>query len=811
MGVTAWLLFFLVLTWVLSFNRASLKVWSVAYLGYLLLFAVFSPFSLVALVILLLLWCVIFLPLLIRPLRCYLLSRYIFTIYRRIMPKLSATEKEALEAGDVGFERDIFSGMPDWFKLQQTPPVNLSDEEQAFLDGPTETLCRLIDEWEMSHQTYEIPESIWQYFKKQRFFALIIPKQYGGKAFSALAHSQILAKVASVSTSVATALGVPNSLGPAELLLKYGTQEQKDYYLPRLACGEDIPCFALTSAQAGSDAGAIEDHGIVVRDTVDGVEQIGILLNWDKRYITLAPVATLLGLAFKLYDPDHLLGSQEALGITCALVPVNTPGVVIGRRHYPLCATFPNGPTQGKNVFIPLHYIIGGKAMIGAGWRMLMECLAVGRAISLPSTVIGSAKRVAYMTGAYARVRRQFNLYIGAFGGVQQTLTRLVADVYRIDALRLFSVGNLDRAVASSVASAITKYHSTQTVRDVISAAMDIHGGKAICMGPSNYLAQSYIETPIGITVEGANILTRSMIIFGQGAVRCHPFIMKELVAAQHNDIAAIKAFDEAFFKHAGMLLSNKVRAFTLAFSSAYGASAPKGELKRYYQHFSRFSAAFSWLSDIAMMSLGAELKRNEALSARLGDMLSGLYMGSCVLYCYEQQGNKNALPVVQWVCQDILFRLQNAAHEFLMNFPFRFLARVMRCVVFPLGRHFNPPSDKLGKKVAALFLEPSETRDQLAQGIYFGKTASKNPMHLLQQALAASIKVERLLKRLFKAEKAGIISGMTFDLKVSSAVKNCILTSEEADQLIQANALCLMATAVDDFPPDYFYGKTSR
>ena len=377
---------------ILGFNRASISVWSIGCAAYLLLFGIFSPFSFTALLSFCALWCVIFLPLLILPLRRCLLSPYIFAIYRRVMPKLSDAEKDALEAGDVGFEREIFSGMPDWFNLQALSPVNLSEEEQAFLDGPVEELCSLINDWEISHHRYEIPEVVWKHLKQHGFFALIIPKQYGGKEFSALAHSQILVKAASVSVSVATALGVPNSLGPGELLLKYGTQAQKDHYLPRLACGDEIPCFALTSPQAGSDAASIEDHGIVVRRQLNGVDQIGILLNWDKRYITLAPIATLLGLAFKLYDPQHLLGKQESLGITCALIPVSSEGVVIGRRHYPLCATFPNGPTQGKDVFIPLDYIIGGQKMIGLGWRMLMECLAVGRAISLPSGVLGGSE-----------------------------------------------------------------------------------------------------------------------------------------------------------------------------------------------------------------------------------------------------------------------------------------------------------------------------------------------------------------------------------------------------------------------------------
>ncbi len=808
MLTSLWVLLVLALFAVLVFNRASLSVCAITYAAYLILFGAFSPFSTTVLVILALIGCLFFLPLLVVPFRCRFLTPAIFALYQRVMPRLSDTEKEALEAGDVGFERELFSGMPNWFRLQQLPPIKISEEEQAFLDGPVAKLCSLIDDWQISRHDCEIPDVIWQHLKQHGFFALIIPKAYGGKEFSALAHSQILAKTASVSVSVATALGVPNSLGPAELLLNYGTEEQKNYYLPRLAHGEEVPCFALTSPQAGSDAGSIEDHGIVTRRLINGVDELGIVLNWDKRYITLAPIATLLGLAFKLYDPDHLLGKHQSLGITCALVPVDSPGVVIGRRHYPLSATFPNGPTQGKEVFISMNAIIGGPAMIGAGWRMLMECLAVGRAISLPSTVMGAAKKVAYVTGAYARIRRQFNTPIGAFGGVQEALARVAANTYRSDALRLLSVTSIDRGVASSVASAITKYHTTQTVRTVINDAMDIHGGKAICMGPNNYLAQLYMETPIGITVEGANILTRSLIIFGQGAVRCHPYVFEEIRAALKKDQSGIVDFDKAFFAHVGMFYSNKIRAFILGLTSSYGTIAPKSDLKRYYQHFSRFSAAFSWLSDVSMITLGAELKRNEQLSARLGDMLSLLYMGSAVIYHYEQQQDKQALPLAQWVCQDIVYRLQTAIHEFLLNFPFRWLARAMRWIVLPLGRRVNPPSDQLGKRVAALLMEPGRTRAQLSDMVYTGKTPTKNPLNLLEEALIASLKVERLLKRLSKAEKEQVVSGMTFEMKVNSAVKNSILTSEEANQLIQANTLCMMATAVDDFPADYFYNK---
>ena len=806
MQAFGWILFFLVVTILLAYKRAALTVWTIALFVFLLLVSFFSHMSLGGKIVLWILFAILFIPLNIIPLRRKLITERIMSVYRKAMPPMSVTEKEALTAGGVGWEGEIFTGMPDWQKLQQLPEIKLTQEEQEFIAGPVEELCGLISNWDINHVEREIPEAIWEHLKKHGFLGLIIPKQYGGKGFSALAHTQIITKVAGVSIAVGCIVSVPNSLGPAELLLEYGTEQQKNYYLPRLARGEEIPCFALTSPVAGSDASSIEDHGVVCKRTIDGKETLGILLNWNKRYITLSPIATLLGLAFKLYDPDHLLGDKTQLGITCALIPVTTSGVVTGRRHFPLCSHFPNGPTQGKDVFIPLDYVIGGPSMVGAGWRMLMECLAAGRSISLPSMSTGGGKRALYATGAYARIRRQFNTYIGTFGGVQEALARIMGYTYLIEALRLFSVTSIDRGVKSAVSSAITKYHVTEYGRHIVNDAMDVSGGKGICMGPHNYLAQSYIETPISITVEGANILTRSMIIFGQGAIRCHPYILKEMNAAQLPDKhEALRAFDHVFFKHMGMIISNKTRAFCLGLTGGYGAGAPQGELKHRYQQFSRYASAFAYIADIAMLTLGGKLKRKERLSARLGDMLSYLYMGSAVLRYHYEGHNSEEIPVVDWICQYLVYQLQESLHEFLRNLPNRWLAGYLRFIVFPTGRWNSLPTDRLSKKLATLTTESSSVRERVCQFLYTQRGEYDNPIAGIQNALVKSIEAEPLLLRLHQAQRKNEIQGMTFAEKVASAIETHVLSEAEGQQLMEAEQLRLAIINVDDFSPEDF------
>src|SRR3990167_2906087 len=590
----------------LLYQRASLRVATFT-IAILLIFASkYNGFTLKIIFA----WCILFavlLPLNIKKLRIRFITQYLFQFYKRVMPKMSSTEREAIAAGTITFEGDLFRGNPDWDKLLSFPTAKLSAEEEAFIndpESPVEILCGMISDWDITHNLADLPPEMWEYLKQKGFFGLIIPKEYGGKAFSAYAHSQILTKISSRSVTVSTTVAVPNSLGPAELLLHYGTEKQKNYYLPRLARGEDIPCFALTSPDAGSDASAMTDYGIVCYGEHEGKKVLGIRANFNKRYITLAPIATVIGLAFKLYDPDHLLGEQENIGITCALIPHHTKGMTIGRRHFPLNTPFHNGPIQGKDVFIPLDWIIGGAAQAGKGWRMLMECLAAGRAITLPASTLGGAKKLCYATGAYARIRKQFGLSIGRFEGVEEPLARISAYTYLMDATRTFALSSIDRGEKPSVASAIVKYHSTELGRKLACDAMDIHGGKGICLGPSNYLGRGFQSSPIAITVEGANILTRNMIIFGQGAIRCHPYVLSELKAASLSDPnQALAEFDHAVMKHIGFGISNIVRSVSLALSSSLFVRTPHSKMKRYYQHATRFCSALALMSDVSMRS----------------------------------------------------------------------------------------------------------------------------------------------------------------------------------------------------------------
>jgi len=560
-----WILAFLGMVSTLGFQRASLSVWTFAITVFLLLFSILSQTSFGLVSLDWLLFAILILPLYATKLRYHFITRHILNFYRNHMPTMSSTESEALAAGTVGWEGELFQGNPDWNKLLNYPKPTLSKEEQDFINGPVKTLCSQINDWDITHHRLDLPPEMWQFLKDEGFFALIIPKQYGGKAFSAYAHSEILTMVSGISSTVASTIAVPNSLGPAELLLHYGTEEQKNYYLPRLAKGIEIPCFALTGLEAGSDAGAMTDKGIVCWGEHEGKNIIGIRLTWSKRYITLAPIATVIGLAFKLYDPEHLLANTKNLGITCALIPRNTPGISIGRRHFPCNAVFQNGPTQGNNVFIPLDWIIGGPKMAGQGWRMLMECLAAGRAISLPASAMGGSKMVAFTTGAYARIRRQFKMPIGRFEGIEVALARIAGYTYLMDATRTFTAAIIDTGEKPAVASAITKYHVTELGRTVISDAMDIHGGKGICLGPRNYLARFYQAMPIAITVEGANILTRSLIIFGQGAMRCHPYILAEFNAAMlENESLRLREFDKSLMGHLSFTISQFFRTLIL-------------------------------------------------------------------------------------------------------------------------------------------------------------------------------------------------------------------------------------------------------
>jgi acyl-CoA dehydrogenase len=739
----------------------------------------------------------------IRPLRVRLLTRPFMKKYRKLLPTMSSTEKEALDAGTVWWDGELFTGGPNWQKLMSAKAPALTAEEQAFLDGPCEELCAMLDDWDITHRRADMPAAVWSFIKAQGFFAMIIPRRYGGLEFSAYAHSCVLIKIASRSTTASSTIAVPNSLGPAELLLHYGTEAQKNHYLPRLARGEDVPCFALTGPRAGSDAASIPDVGIICKGQWRGSETTGIRLNFSKRYITLAPVATVIGLAFRLYDPEHLMGDKADLGITCALIPRDTPGVTIGRRHFPLNIPFQNGPIQGHDVFVPLDAIIGGFATAGQGWRMLVEQLSVGRCISLPSSATGGAQAAVYATGAYARIRRQFNTPIGSFEGIEQILARMAARSYIIDAARSVTAGAIDGGEKPSVPSAMLKYHATEIGRTIANDAMDVHGGKGICLGPKNYLGRGYQLVPIGITVEGANVLTRNLIIFGQGAVRCHPFVLKEMNAAKNPDRdAGIRDFDAAVMGHVGFAISNAVRSFILGLTSARFTRVPDtGATRRYFQHVNRYSASFALATDVAMLALGGYLKKKETLSARLGDVLSSMYLASMVLKHHENQGRQpDDLPLIEWACRSLLYQAQEQLHLFLRNFPNRPLAAFMRLCIFPRGLAYSPPSDRLGRAIGELVMNPTATRERLSAYIY--KTAGEhNPLGQLQEALLLTAAAEPLEKRIrVDGVKTGRVTALDLPGQIAQAAALGIISEPESRALLDYDARVMKIINVDDF-----------
>ncbi|MFM5715671.1 acyl-CoA dehydrogenase FadE [Aeromonas allosaccharophila] len=783
----------------LAYRRASLFISTLVTGAALVLGAIYGHVPLLVWV----LFAVIAIPLNLVDFRRNQITKPLFKIYKSIMPEMSRTEKEAIEAGTTWWEADLFAGNPNWKKLHAIPVSTLSAEEQAFMDGPVEEVCRMVSDWEVTHERADLSPEVWQYLKDNKFFAMIIKKKYGGLEFSAYAQSCVLQKLCGASAVLASTVGVPNSLGPGELLQHYGTDEQKDYYLPRLAVGKEIPCFALTSPEAGSDAGSIPDFGIVCKGEWEGKEVLGMRLTWNKRYITLAPIATVLGLAFKLRDPEHLLGDEEELGITCALIPTHIKGVGIGRRHFPLNVPFQNGPTQGKDVFVPLDFIIGGPAMAGQGWRMLVECLSVGRGITLPSNSTGGVKMLALASGAYSRIRRQFKLPIGKMEGIEEPLARIGGNAYIMGAAANLTVTGIDLGEKPSVISAIVKYHLTDRAQKCIIDAMDIHGGKAICMGPNNYLARGYQGAPIAVTVEGANILTRSMIIYGQGAIRCHPYVLPEMLAASHPDKEqALKDFDKAVFSHVGFAISNLVRSFWLGITGARFAASPyKDQTRGYYQQLSRLSANLAFLSDMAMGTLGGELKRKERVSARLGDVLSQLYLASSALKRYQDEGRQQAdLPLLHWALQDAMFKAQEAIDELLRNFPNRWIGLALRAVVLPLGRDLNRPCDKLDQQVARLLQTPSETRSRLAKGQYLTREEG-NPFGLLEQALDDVLAAEPLFEKVCKSD--GIKRPfMALDKVADIGLAAGVLIQSEAELLRRAEVSRLRTINVDDFDP---------
>ncbi|MDP3560910.1 MAG: acyl-CoA dehydrogenase [Legionellaceae bacterium] len=733
----------------------------------------------------------------IKPLRRLVLSRPIFTIASKAMPDMSLTEREALEAGTVSWEGDLFSGSPDFSILLDFPAVTLTAEEQAFLDGPVNTLCRMLNDWDITQNRVDLPPEVWTFIKENKFLGMIIPKQYGGLEFSATAQMSVLVKLYSCSITAATTVSVPNSLGPAELLLKYGTEEQKNHYLPRLAIGEDIPCFALTGPNAGSDAASIPDSGFVCRRTVNGEEILGMSITWDKRYITLSPVATVIGLAFRLFDPENLLGKGEDIGICCALIPAETVGVIKGRRHFPLNVAFMNGPTQGNNVFVPIDCLIGGAEMAGHGWRMLMECLSVGRAISLPSSASGASQAAALATGAYARIRKQFHQPIAKFEGIEEPLARIAGNTYIIDAVLTMTVAAIDNGAKPPVAGAIVKYHTTERSRHLACDAMDIHGGKGICLGPNNYLARGFQSCPISITVEGANILSRNLIIFGQGAIRCHPYVFPEMESIRNNNL---RDFDTIFWGHFEFTLSNLVKTLAFGLTGARWVSAPKGPMSRYFQLIALYSTNLAFISDLSMFILGGQLKRKETISARLGDILSSLYLISAVLKRYHNDGEpKEDWPLIRWCSEQLFHECETALHGVILNFPVRWMRGVLRCILLPYGLRRKKPSDQLGRDVAHILTTPSETRTRLSR-LAFYEDIANSPIGRVEAAFQKICAAEALEKKVMHAAKEGKLKALTLLKQIEEAKVLNLLSPQEIEQLYEAELARQYVIAVDDF-----------
>ena len=722
--------------------------------------------------------------------------------FRKVIPPMSRTEREALEAGSVWWDAELFSGRPDWERLLATPPARLSERERAFLDGPVETLCEMLDDWYITHEEKDLPEEVWAFLRQHRFFGLILPEAYGGLGFSARAHSEVVMKLASRSIVAAVTVMVPNSLGPGKLLLHYGTRRQREHYLPRLARGEEIPCFALTGPDAGSDAGAIPDRGVVAWGEWQGERVLGVRLNWEKRYITLGPVATLIGLAFRLEDPEGLLGSDPAPGITVALIPRDTPGIEIGERHIPLDIPFQNGPNRGRDVFIPLDWVIGGRNGVGQGWRMLVESLSEGRGISLPALATGAGKMACRFTGAYARVRQQFHQPIGRFEGVEEALARIAGFTYQMDAARGLTLSALDAGESPSVISAIVKYHLTERYRRVINDAMDVQGGSGICLGPANLVGRAYQAIPISITVEGANILTRSMIIFGQGAIRCHPFVRRELEAAHDPDPErALRRFDDALFGHIRFLLGNAGRSLLAGLTRGHLTPAPvTGSTRRWFRHLNWMSSAFALCSDLSMITLGGSLKRKERLSARLGDILSELYLASAVLKRFEDQGRPAAdLSLLEWSCQQSLYRIQEAFRTLFRNLPARPLSWLLRLLVFPSGLPYHRPSDRLDHAVARLLLESGGARDRLTAGIFVADDPDDRSAQL-ERALRQAVRVAPLEKTLREALRQGLIQGGALESRLGQAFGQGLLSGEECQALRTMERLRRQVIRVDAF-----------
>ena len=791
--------------WVLAFIGAPLLVWTAvigAGLAALYLGGVMGVTGAV-------ISAAIFLPLAVllnvQALRRNILTKPIFAGFKKVLPEMSSTEREALEAGDVWWEAEMFRGRPEWDKLLQFKITELTAEEQAYIDGPVDQLCEMLDEWKIVQEDKDLPEEVWQFMRDNKFFAMLISKEHGGLGFSALAQSTVVTRIATRSLTAAVTVMVPNSLGPGELLMHYGTKEQQKQWLPGLCDGSELPCFGLTGVDVGSDASGLTDKAVVCKGQWEGKEVLGMKLTFSKRYITLAPVATVVGLAVKLQDPEGLLGDtdQRDYGITCVLLPASTPGVKIGRRHYPGSA-FMNGPIEGEEVFVPIDWIIGGPAMAGKGWRMLVECLSAGRGISLPALAAAAGKMNYRMTGAYGRIRRQFKMPIGKFEGVQEASGRIAGIAYTLEAMRTLTASAVDNC-APSVVTAMAKYHMTEMMRTSLTDAMDIHGGRGVMNGPRNYLQAGYAAVPVAITVEGANILTRNLMIFGQGAIRCHPFVFPEMEAARTDDLAE---FDKLLFGHIGFSVNRGVRALTLGLTGARLAKSPvSGPMAGYFRQLERMSSALAFVSDVTMGILGGELKRKERLSARLGDVMSHLYIASAVLKYYLDNGQKSDdRAYAEWALQNSLAEIDKAFDGFFANFPIGFVGSFLRRMVFPLGRSYQAPSDKLTSVLAEHMMEPSELRDRLTAECFLGGGAS-TAITQMEDAFKQLITVEPVYNKFSRAVAKGKVDAEGFQAQLAQATELGIITETEAQSLAAYEPMRLEAIYVDDFSKAYLKG----
>ncbi len=747
-----------------------------------------------------------------RPIRRQVVTTPAYRMVKKILPPVSPTEREALDAGTLGFDAELFGGEPDWNKLRAVLPMSLTEDERNFLDGPAEELCRMSHDWQIRADDRDVPENVWNFIKQKGFLGMLISKEHGGLGFSAQAQSLILGKVASRSPDVSVVVMVPNSLGPGELIEKFGTHEQQEHYLPRLAKGLDVPCFALTGPYAGSDAASMRDIGTVTRGQHNGQEVIGIKLNWDKRYITLAPNATLLGLAFQLFDPQNLLGKGEDRGITLALIPADHPGVQIGRRHLPCGNAFPNGPTWGENVFIPLDWIIGGPERAGQGWRMLMSCLAAGRAISLPASGTAAAKSMLRSTSAYARVRSQFNIPIGKMEGIEEPLARMVEASYLLESARSVTASMVSGGDKPAVISALMKYKCTEWARQVVNDAMDIQGGKAICDGPSNFAQAAYQSIPVSITVEGANILTRSLMVIAQGALRSHPWLFKEVEAVQNwDEDEGFKAFETAFEGHVGFAVANVFGAFFHNVTFGAFAVAPKARhTAHWYRQASRAARNFALVTDLTVAILGGGLKTKQHITGRLADALSDLYFICCMLKRFEDDGEPQGdLVVLDYAAQNALHRFYASLGRVISNFPNPAVAVLMRLCVFPLGNNVRPAKDRRAKQIVALVLEPTATRDRLTREVFISRDLNE-ATGVLEAAFLKVIETEETNHKLERAIRQGTVHRFLGNDFIAEAVQKGIVTPQEGEQLRERERLVAKVIAVDHFDPDEITGKSA-